>query len=103
MLDAPSDLNESDEIISHNSGVLEQICQVYYAFFVSVIAITCLAGNTLVIKYMLQCKPESQSPCNYFILSLACSDALQGLVYSTYNILHILDVHVGKESAQYIC
>lgn len=51
-------------------------------------AALCIIGNALVIFIMTK-ECNMTQPLNCFIVSLACSDLLQGLVYAVYNISHL--------------
>ena len=51
-------------------------------------ATVCIVGNCLVIFVMTkECKLNT--PLNCFIVSLACSDLCQGVLYAIYNVSHI--------------
>ena len=59
-----------------------------------------IIGNTLVIQGVLRHRTLN-TPENYFILSLACSDLVMGIIYPFYNVSHmeiagVLEV-LGKE------
>ena len=59
----------------------------YYIIFLLITVIN-LCGNSLVIVSSLR-RPHLRTPENYFIISLATSDILHGMVYTVYNISHM--------------
>ncbi len=65
----------------------------YYLFYISMIGVigcVSIVGNILVITVMLR-TAKLRIPSNYFIINLAFSDLMQGLVYPIYNIGHMPD------------
>ena len=70
--------------------------RVYYGTFVLTIALVCLTGNLMVIRYILKRKRSHLSACSYMIFSLACSDTSMGLIYPLYNLFQILDLDRGR-------
>ncbi len=64
---------------------------IFYAFSlgtIGTISVINIFGNTLVIQSILR-HQNLNIPGNYFIIAVACSDLLFGLVYPVYNISHM--------------
>ena len=61
---------------------------VYYYVPLGILAILCIGGNGIIIRVILK-YPKLQTPTNYFLLSLACSDFMHGVVYPIYQVSHI--------------
>ena len=65
---------------------------VFYTFnigLICLISVVNIVGNTLVIQSVLRHR-TLKVPGNYFILSLACSDLITGIVYPFYNVSHMV-------------
>ena len=65
---------------------------VFYTFnigLICLISVVNIVGNTLVIQSVLRHR-TLKVPGNYFILSLACSDLITGIIYPVYNISHMV-------------
>ncbi len=67
----------------------------FYLLFMSIIAAVTIVGNTLVIVVFLK-RAEVRVPANYFIISLAFSDLIQGVTFHCYNLSHLYDIHKGR-------
>ena len=65
---------------------------VFYTFnigLICLISVVNIVGNTLVIQSVLRHR-TLKVPGNYFILSLACSDLITGIIYPFYNVSHMV-------------
>ena len=65
---------------------------VFYTFnigLICLISVVNIVGNTLVIQSVLRHR-TLKVPGNYFILSLACSDLIAGIIYPFYNVSHMV-------------
>ncbi len=67
----------------------------FYLLSISLIAVVTIVGNTLVLVVFLK-RAELRVPANYFIISLAFSDLIQGMTYTCYNISHLYDIQNGR-------
>ncbi|XP_077982008.1 adenosine receptor A1-like [Glandiceps talaboti] len=64
---------------------------IYYSFYYSIIVIITLVnivGNLLVITSVIRFR-HLRNVCSYFIVNLAVSDLLMGLIYTPYNLSHM--------------
>jgi hypothetical protein len=65
-------------------------------------AALCIVGNTIVICVMtLECKLNTALNC--FIVNLAVSDLLQGVIYAIYNISHLNVPFIRHALGMYSC
>ena len=88
--------------INNDIDSFSQSDYVFYGVYLSgifILSSISIIGNGLVINAMLKHR-QLRVPGNYFILSLACSDMLLGIVYPIYNVSHIdaKEIHdtIGK-------
>ena len=88
-------LTNTTNAVTHSTAFITGY-QIYYGAFMGLIAFVCLVGNTLVVRYIYGCQRGTYTACLLLIFSLACSDALQGLVYPFYNIIHLTYSGLGK-------
>ena len=64
---------------------------IYYVYkytFVGILTVICLMGNALVIATLPRSRKFSR-PSVYFIVSLACSDFMSGIIFPIYVVSHI--------------
>ncbi|KAK3097171.1 hypothetical protein FSP39_007095 [Pinctada imbricata] len=86
--------NVTDHDISSNTSFQEDPGTLFYVYYYGIfIIIGCIniPGNILVISTVFR-HPVLRLPCNYYIVSLAVSDLLIGVVYPVYNISHLESV-----------
>ena len=85
-------MNISEAIDSTPLPPLHSDDIVFYTFNIGLICLISavnIVGNTLVIQSVLRHR-TLKVPGNYFILSLACSDLMTGIIYPFYNISHMV-------------
>lgn len=79
---------------SNKSVTTEDIVfAVYYGGGIFLISIICLIGNILIIRAILTSK-KLKGAHNWFVLSLAFSDILQGLTIPFYTLGHSVKVPI---------
>ncbi|XP_062613661.1 melanocortin receptor 5-like [Saccostrea cucullata] len=59
----------------------------YYGMFCIITCIN-IPGNTMVIRAVIK-NPHLHKPCNIYIVSLAVTDLLIGVIYPLYNVAHL--------------
>ncbi|XP_070564157.1 adenosine receptor A1-like isoform X2 [Ptychodera flava] len=82
---------EPDTSSNLTSPYLTSSDLVYYCFYYTIIFLITLftiIGNLLVISCVVRYR-HLKNCCNYFILNLAVSDLLMGLIYTPYNLSHM--------------
>ncbi|XP_062567840.1 melanocortin receptor 5-like [Saccostrea cucullata] len=61
---------------------------IYYYGMICIIMCINITGNTLVIRAVMR-TPNLRTPCNHYIVSLAVTDLLIGVIYPLYNVAHL--------------
>ena len=86
-----SGLNDTCRQVTSPTFALTSVPVDFYTFYYSLIlvmAVIAVVGNVLVIKVI--CGNRAlRSPANYFVISLAVSDLMQGVAYPVYNVSHM--------------
>ena len=80
-------------------GTTDIIFYTYYYGVLFALSLVNLVGNGLIIYCVLRRK-ELRVPANYFIVSLACSDLVLGVVYPIYNVSHMEDAAIERSIGQ---
>lgn len=90
-----SNLSDNDYVFSATTEPSLEVTEeedigflVYYLGILFVIMCVNIPGNCLVISTVLR-HDTLRQPCNYYIVSLAVTDLLIGIVYPIYNISHL--------------
>ncbi|XP_061169538.1 melanocortin receptor 3-like [Saccostrea echinata] len=81
-------MNDTDLESKYTSEVHGVAFYVYYYGMFIIITCVNIPGNILVIRTVIK-NPHLRQPCNLYIVSLAVTDLLVGIVYPVYNIAHL--------------
>ncbi|XP_077863219.1 trace amine-associated receptor 7d-like [Saccoglossus kowalevskii] len=79
--------------------------RVYYSYYYSVLillTIINIAGNSLVIGSVARYRKLRNNINNYFLTSLACSDILNGITYTLYQLSHMTVGHMHNIASTWV-
>ena len=86
--DLHSNSTSPDKPDCGSAGTPDIIFYVYYYGFLLLLSLINMVGNGMIIHCVLRHR-RLRVPGNYFIVSLACSDLILGIVYPIYNVSHM--------------
>jgi hypothetical protein len=84
----PGDWDDVADICARSDSDANTGVYAFHLIGILGMATLCIIGNSIVIFIMTR-ECDMNSPLNCFIVSLGCSDLLQGILYAVYNISHL--------------